>query len=253
MDIKEQNWNNFCAKHLQDWHGIWTIYSPSGEVTDTFQCVRSFRSNQEQTEITHTNRYTYADGRTEEKTWQLYKPSLRSIFFEQGAGAYNSQQLEPGTLFAVELFFRHEDIRHSVVAAYQDGSNLTSMLSIREDAASPSKFWSSELNLVAERKLSENWSGTRQTMTPDLKVSPALPTQLHWEIEGNETFFFPDGISLSCPGKVKVGKAIAIATNWLVNSTYMQQITIKYDELGAFHNLTFEQFHLSNDSQQNQD
>ncbi|HEY9780788.1 MAG TPA: hypothetical protein V6D09_11695, partial [Leptolyngbyaceae cyanobacterium] len=92
----------------------------------------------------------------------------------------------------------------------------TSMLSIREDAASPSKFWSSELNLTAERKLS-GWIGTRQTMTPDLKVSPALPTQLHWAIEGNETFFFPDGISLSCPGKVKVGMAIAIATNWLVN------------------------------------
>lgn len=120
MDLKEQNWNNFCAKHLQDWHGIWTIYSPSGEVTDSYQCVRSFRSDREQTEITHTNRYTYADGRREEKTWQLYKPSLRAIFFEQGAGAYNSQQLEPGTLFAVELFFRYEDIRHSVVAAYQD-------------------------------------------------------------------------------------------------------------------------------------
>ncbi|HEY9779195.1 MAG TPA: DUF3598 family protein [Leptolyngbyaceae cyanobacterium] len=253
MNLKEQNWNNFYAKHLQDWHGIWTIYSSSGEVTDTFQCVRSFRSNSEQTEITHTNRYTYADGRREEKTWQLYKPSLRSIFFEQGAGAFNSKQLEPGTLFAVELFFRHQDIRHSVVVPYQDGSNLTSMLSIREDAASPSKFWSSDLNLVAERKLSENWIGTRQTMTPDLKVSPALPTQLHWAIEGNETFFFPDGISLSCPGKVKVGMAIAIATNWLVNPTYMQQVTIKYDELGAFHNLTFEQFHLSDDSQQNQD
>lgn len=247
MDLKEQNWNNFCAKHLNDWHGIWTIYSASKEVTDSFQCVRSFRSNREQTEITHTNRYTYADGRNEEKTWQLYKPSLRSIFFEQGAGAFNSKQLEPGTLFAVELFFRHEDIRHSVVTAYQDGSNLTSMLSIREDAASPSKFWSFERNLVADRDLSQNWIGTSLTLTPDFKVSPAVPTQLHWAIEGNETFFFPDGISLSCPKQVQVGKAIAIAVNWLVNSTYMQQITIKYDELGAFSNLIFEEFN-SNDN-----
>ena len=153
----------------------------------------------------------------------------------------------------MELFFRHEDIRHSVVAAYQDGSNLTKMLSIREDAASPSKFWSSERNLVADRDLSQNWIGTSMTMTPDLKVSPPLPTQLHWAIEGNETFFFPDGISLSCPRQVQVGFTIAIAVNWLVNPIYMQQVTIKYDELGAFHNLTFEQFHLSDDTQQNQD
>lgn len=220
MDLKLQNWNNFCAKHLNDWYGIWTIYSPQKEVTDSFQCVRSFQSNSEQTEITHTNRYTYTDGKKEEKTWQLYKPSLRAIFFEQGAGAYNSKQLEPGSLFAVELFFRHEDIRHSVVAAYQDGSNLTRMLSIREDTASPSKFWSSEVNILPDRNL-KGWSGTSITMTPDLVVSPPVPTQLNWAIEGNETFFFPDGISLSCPKQVQVGKTIAIAANWLVNSTYL--------------------------------
>lgn len=252
MDLQIQNWNNFCAKHLNNWQGTWTIYSPQKEVIDSFQCVRSFQSNLEQTEITHINRYIYTNGRQEEKTWQIYKPSLKAIFFAQGAGAYNSQQLELGSMFAVELFFRHENIRHSVVAAYHDGSNLTKMLSIREDAVSPSRFWSSEVNILPERDFQGNWIGTSMTMTPDFVVSLPVPTQLCWTIEGNETFFFPDGISLSCPKQVQVGDTIAIAANWLVNSTYMQQITIKYDESGAFSSLILEQFYLLDDKLQNQ-
>ncbi len=64
MDIKEQNWQNFTANHLGDWHGTWTRYSPHGEVTESFQSLRRFLSNLKQTEIAQTNRYKYADGKT---------------------------------------------------------------------------------------------------------------------------------------------------------------------------------------------
>lgn len=49
MDMKEQNWKNFCANYLRDWHGIWTRYSPLGEMTESFQSLRSFQPNQEHT------------------------------------------------------------------------------------------------------------------------------------------------------------------------------------------------------------
>jgi hypothetical protein len=243
IDIQEQNWNNFCAHHLHDWHGIWTSYSAQGEVKDSFQSLRSFRANLEKTQITHTNRYIYADGKIEEKTWQLQKPFLRSIFFPQGAGAFHAEKLVADSFFAVELFFIHQNLRHSAIAAYTDGTNLTKILSIREDSTGfPSQHWSTNLDLVSERSLSENWAGTSVTMTPDLKVSPAVPANLNWQIEGNKSFFFPDEISLSCPRQVEVGKPIVIAATWLVNSSYLQQITIAYDETGAFQNLKFAEF-----------
>jgi hypothetical protein len=47
------------------------IYPPQGELFGSFQLLRSFQSNKEQTEITHTSRYTFADGRTEEHAWQF--------------------------------------------------------------------------------------------------------------------------------------------------------------------------------------
>jgi hypothetical protein len=245
IDTQEQNWNNFCAHHLHDWHGIWTSYSAQGEVKDSFQSLRSFRANSEQTQVTHTNRYIYADGKIEEKTWQLQKPYLRSIFFPQGAGAFHAEKLAANSFFAVEFFLIHKNLRHSAIAAYADGTNLTKILSIREDSAGYfSKYWSNKLDLVPERNLSGNWTGTSVTMTPDLKVAPAVPTQLNWQIEGNESFFFPDEISLSCPKQVEVGKQIAIAATWLVNSNYMQQLTINYNDSGAFDSLIFAEFSL---------
>jgi len=77
-----------------------------------------------------------------------------------------------------------------------------------------------------------------------LKVLPLEPTQFHWGWEGNKTFFFPDGISLSCPSQVSIGTNFTIAANWLVTSCQLQQLIIKYNEFGAFSTLTFEQFRL---------
>ncbi len=132
MDLKEKNWQNFTANHLRDWHGIWTRYSPQGDVMDSFQSLRSFRSNLEQTEIYQTNRYKYADDRIEEKNWQSNKqdkvfpdgivhpafPSMRSLYFEQGAATWTAKQLEPDSNFGIELFFRYEELRHSVAIIY---------------------------------------------------------------------------------------------------------------------------------------
>ena len=39
MELKEKNWQNFITKHLRDWHGLWTRYSPSGEIIESFQSL----------------------------------------------------------------------------------------------------------------------------------------------------------------------------------------------------------------------
>ncbi|AOX02362.1 hypothetical protein BJP34_25575 [Moorena producens PAL-8-15-08-1] len=260
MELKEQNWKNFTANHLRDWHGIWTRYSPEGEIIESFQSLRSFRSNPEQTEIYQTNRSIYADGRIEEKKWQSNKqdkvlpdgiihpalPSMRSFFFEQGAATWSAKQLEPGSVFQpAELFFKHENIRHSVAIIYESNGSLMRAVSIREDAAGfPSNYWSTEINLLPERNLSGNWQGTSVTMTPDLKVSDPISTQLHWPLAGNNMFFFPDGISLSCPKQVNIGKNFTIVANWLVTDSQLQQLRVNYDNYGAFSGLTLELLHL---------
>lgn len=260
MDLKEQNWRNLCANHLRDWHGIWTRYSPEGEVIESFQSLRSFRSDRDQTEITQTNRYIYSDGKTEEKNWQLNKllnnlpdglfhpaiPLMRAFFFEQGAATWSAKQLEPETIFQpAEFFFRHEELRQSVPIIYDGSGCLMRIVSIREDARGfPSKYWSNQLNLLSDRNLIGNWQGSSVTMTPDLSVSPPIPAQLHFPIEGNEISFLPDGISVSYPAKVAIGTDFTIAANWLVTPYQLQQLSVRYDESGAFSSLTLEVLHI---------
>ncbi|MBW4631332.1 MAG: DUF3598 family protein [Iphinoe sp. HA4291-MV1] len=255
MDLKEQNWKNFTINHLRDWHGIWTRYSPQGEVTESFQSLRSFRSNPPKTEIVQTNHYTYSDGRKLEKSWEfhqlsnslsdgLFHPqneSMRGIFFESGHAAWVSTKLKTGSYFAVELFFKYEELRHSVSIIYDDCGSLFRTANIREDATGfPSQYWSNEINQLSRRDLSGHWQGTAVTITPDLKISASVATQLHWECEGNKTFFLPDGVSISYPGKVSVGTSFTMAVNWLVKTSEMQQLLVKYDESGNFSALTLE-------------
>jgi len=260
MELKEQNWQNFCKHNCREISGIWAGYSPEKELFLSFKIIRSFQSNKDQTEITHTNRYTLADGSIQEQSWQFNKhssnlqdglvhpenPSMRSFFFDQGASASAVKYLETGSGCRVQLGFKHEELTSSVVIFYDDGGSLMRTVCIRLDATGlPSKHWSTELNLLPERNLKGNWVGTSVTMTPDLKVSTAVSTKLHWPWEEDEKFFFPDGISLRCPSQVNVGTNFTIAANWLVTSSYLQQLIIKYNDSGAFSSLTFEELHLT--------
>ncbi len=258
MDLKERNWQNFITNHLRDWHGIWTRYSPEGEVIESFQSLRSFRTNPEQTELFQTNHWIYDDGRIDEKKWHSHKqekifsdgmmhpafPAMRSFFLEQGAAVWSRKILEPGSIFQpAEFFFRYENLRHSVAIIYDSNGSLMWTASIREDSVDfPSKYWSKEVNLLPKRNFNGGWQGTSVTMTPDLKVSDPVPTQLIWPLESNKMFFFPDGISLSCPTQVNIGTPFTVGANWLVTDSQLQQLSVKYDHNGVFSGLTLELF-----------
>jgi Domain of unknown function (DUF3598) len=241
IDLQEQNWNNFCGKHLHDWHGLWTRYTPSGEVVESFQSLRSFHGNDERTEVTQTNRYLYADGRTEEKVWRLEKPALSSIFFEQGLGAFISKQFETGKFFAAELFLLHENLRCSAIVGYANGADLTLIANIREDSQGfPSKYWTTMLDFLAEGNQNGEWSGTSVTMYPDLQILLPVPCEFKWSTEGRKVIYLPDGVTLLCPEQLSAGKSFTITANWLVAPTEMQQISVNYDDSGAFSSMNLE-------------
>ncbi len=259
MELKDQNWKNFTANHLQDWHGIWTRYTPQGEVKESFQSLRSFQRNPELTEIHQTNRYIYDSDNIKEQSWSynqqensladgMFHPSrstMRGFFLKSGHAVWLSTQLPEGSYFGTELFFRNEDLRHSVGIVYDEQGNLFRTANIREDARGfPSKFWSKEIEQVSERNLSGNWEGNSVTMTPDLKISQPVPTQLHWGWEGYNTFFLPDGVAIICPERVSVGTPFTLAANWLITPSKLQQLSAQYDESGAFAALILEQLHL---------
>lgn len=122
MVLQEQNWKYFWANHLEDWHGLYAQYSTDGEVIKSFQGFRRFLGNPERTEIFQTNRYTYADGKTEEHSWEFNRqsnslqdgffhparPLMRGLCFEQGAAIWVTLQLQSSSHFGAELFFKYK-------------------------------------------------------------------------------------------------------------------------------------------------
>jgi hypothetical protein len=253
----EQNWRNLCTNHVRDWRGIWTRYSPQGDVTESFQSLRRFRTNLEQTEIAHTNFYMYPDGRKVEESWEynitensladgLFHPQthfMRAIFFDTGHAAWVTTKLKTGFKFGVELFFRHAELRHSVGIVYDEQGNLSRTANIREDITVPSKFWSTEVNQLPERNFSGNWQGTAISISPDLKISTPVDTKLKsWK--GHETFFLPDGVTVSCPPKVSVDTPFSLVANWMISASEMHQLIADYTD-SAFTLLTLQLFHQS--------
>ena len=259
----DQNWHNFWRHHLRDWHGIWTRYAPDGEIIESFQSIRSFQGNSELTEIVQQNSYTYTDGSTVERRWEFSQQAnslpdgfshpasifMRGFCFEEGAAAWLLPQLQPGPSAIMELFLKHKDVRHSVGVLYDKSGNLLRTASIREDAAGfPSQYWSTQLQLLTERTLNGSWQGSAVTMTPNLTVSTPVPTQLQWGWDDHKTYYYPDGITLSCPDKLKMGTPFVIAINWLVNATHLQQMVVAYDEAGALSSVTLELLQRSGES-----
>ena len=262
MKAQEQNWTNLFGDRTPEgiaWHGTWTVYSPNQEVIKSFQGVRRFWANEDKTVITHTNNYTYPDGSTQEKTWQLEKQtcnqsdgvthpailSMRTLSFGQGANAWLSKRLESGKNFGVELFFRYQDWRTSVASIYADSGELDRITLIREHRGSfPNQPPGSEV-----KNISGKWIGKKEYMTPDLKVSPIEEPQylvLYPTGGKNETFFLPDGVVVNIPKRLKLGEEFEMIAGKFVSDNEYKRLNAKYDESGEFTLLISEVFRQLN-------
>lgn len=241
MNTQLQNWDNFCRYHATgNWYGIWTRYSPEGEVIKSFKGIRSLQASEDGSEINHHNYYTYADGKSESKTFGPYKkPNTKALFLDNSF-SWGSTNMEPGSNFGFETGFRYEDQRASVAVLYDGSGSLQTMTTIPEYLAS----FAGEPSRPPVNGISGNWQGTLKTITPDLIVSPPVATS--WKRledlgENYLTLYFPDGISLSCPRQLEREKKFFMAIDWRVNSTLLQRGIRNYKSSG-FTGFTLELF-----------
>lgn len=268
MDIKEKHWEKLFADLTTEStprYGIWKIYSSTKELLKSSKGVRILRANEEKTVITHTNQFTSSDGSTQEKQWQIEKntckqpdgllhpaeSSKRALsLLGNGTSAWVPRRFELGRRFSIELFLRHEDWKNSIGSIYDESGCLEKILHIREHLGSfPDTTEETVIELPGE------WSGKKEYMTPDLKVSPPEYTQklvLDPTSGKNETFFLPDSIILNIPKVLKVGEEFEVVAGKLVSNKTYQRLTARYDSSGRFMMLISEVFCLEGDGVRNQ-
>lgn len=225
MNNSDRNWNNLFGEYTTDetaWHGQWNTYSPDQRLTKSQQVIRSFRSNSNNTVITHTNRYIDAGGNVNEKIWKIDREvcnqpdgvmhpassSMRSLSFGAGATAWIRQKLIPGEAYGVELFFRDYKRRTSVVIVYGENGQLSQITHIREHLG---RLLEEPLNL--DSTISVSWIGKKRSMTPDLNISPEEDTRISFAQMGehDKITFLPGNMILIFPKKVSVDQPIQIA------------------------------------------
>ncbi len=192
-----------------------------------------------------TNRYFYSEDNIVEKTFShLYDASLPyglqvlgmdNIYkvFETGHAVFQSVKVSPERDMGVEIFFINENLRLSAIIIYNK-SDLVPISIIREDLTGfPSQQWSTETDQVPERDFRGNWKGTYTTMecSPQ-RTSDPEHSQFKWGWEGNTSFYYPDGVSISCPKTLGTNSPIKMVVNWLVNDRKMQQVIVEFNKDG---------------------
>jgi hypothetical protein len=155
--------------------------------------------------------------------------------FDQGSAIWMANKFQTETFFAVELWFRYQHLRHSLVIVYDVEGQLTKTVSIKEeDLQNPCEYWSKQLELIPKRSIKNQQKGIGITVTPNCIVSAPTSTDLNWGWEEHKTYYYPDNISLSCPLKLELGKPFLLIGDWLIDSQIRQQLFVEYDEQGNF-------------------
>lgn len=239
-----QNWQNFCQYHaLGDWYGIWTRYSPNGEVIESFKCIRCFHLNEDKSVINHQNHYTYSDGKTESKTFGPYKKSIATPLFLNNSFSWGSMAVKSSSPFGFEIGFRHEN-RGASAAIMYDNNGILQRITISPEYL---ESFDKELNQPLVNKFYGNGQGVIESMTPNLKTSIPKPTawkRLEDLSEYQQTLHFPESISISCPQQIQEGKEMLLTVDWLAKPTLLQRGIRHFDSSG-FKIFTLETFTLN--------
>ena len=173
MDVQLRNWETFVEYHVNcDWYGIWSRYSPDGEVTESFQGIRSFHTNTDSSEVTHQNYLKYADGNSETKTFGPYKkPTIRALFLDNSFYA-GSPKVEIGSGFGFETGFRYENKRSEAVVIYNETGDLQRITFINEKLVDYPK----SITHLTPQEISQNWQGKAISINSDLLTSEPIVT-----------------------------------------------------------------------------
>ncbi len=260
MNLQEKHWEKLFGNlttEANPWHGIWTVYSPDQEIIRSSQGIRILQANEDKTAITHTNKFPLPDGSIQEKQWQMNKEacnqpdglfhpadsSKRGIALAgYGSSAWVAKTLEIGSTFSVELFLKHDDCNTSIGSIYDQNGSLEKILHLREHLGSFPDIPAP----AAIKELPGNWVGTKESITPDLKISEIEKITnlvLDTTLGKNQTFFLPDGVVVNIPEKLNVGEEFQIVAGKLVTENEYKRLPAKYNNSGAFALLISEVFH----------
>lgn len=242
MNLQLQNWGNFCRYYSGDLYGTWTKYHLEEKKIESFQCIRSFRANDDCSKISHQNHYIYADGTRESKTFSPYlKPITKGLFLDT-CFSWGSTKVEPGIPFFFDTCLRDKDRRASAIARYDESGSLQRITVLVENLNS--NAYSSPISHV--NNSNGNCQGTLIKMTPDWIVYPETATswmQLKDLSENYFTLHLNDGVAVSFPQSVESGRMFFLAMDWLSSDTLLQRAIRHYDPSG-FTSLTLEVFTL---------
>jgi hypothetical protein len=212
MDLQDANWARFCRYHVGDWYGLWTPYTVDGVALAPWQCLRSFQRTADGRAITHQNHYRYADGRQETTTFGPYtSATTRGVFVEAGF-SWGSPVVAAETPFC-----------------------LRDRVPCRRAPRPPA---------VGSPVLPRGCRGLRQTITPDLRVSPTEPIawrRLEEVGEDRLTVRVPGGLAVSLPRRLVPGKPVVGIVEWAVEATTVHRGIRTYEATG-FAQFSLEQF-----------
>lgn len=251
MNNLDKNWHNLFGEYTTGgtaWYGRWIVYSPNKEVISSKQAVRSFRSNLDNTVITHINRYVDPKGNAEEKIWQIDQatcnqadgvvhpamPFMRALSFGEGATAWIAPKFVPGKPFGVEFFFRDDNWRTSAAIVYGENGQLDRMVHIREHISG----FSDESASVESADYLGDWIGNQRTMTSDLSILPEEKIQLSFNQGGDcKMILLPRGLVLMLPERVSMDQPIQIAAAQRTIDCQLKYFAAHYTAVGAFTSL----------------
>lgn len=259
MNNLDRNWNNLFGEYTTDetaWYGQWNTYSPEQKIIKSKQAIRSFRSNVDNTAITHTNRSIGADGNFEETTWQIDRAtcnhpdgvshpaasSMRTLAFGAGALAFMSPKLASGSACGVELFFRDREWRTSIAIIYGENGHLSHITQIREHLES----FSDRLLSLESSEFSGDWIGKQRAMTPDLSISSEEEIQLSFDNikDRYQIVFLPSNMMAMFANSVDVDQPIQLAAAQRTADHQLQYLAAHYAADGAFSRLVSATLHL---------
>ncbi|AUC61704.1 hypothetical protein AA637_11340 [Cyanobacterium sp. HL-69] len=248
------------------WLGSFTQFSPRGEfIKDTPTEIKLEGLNEDKTirlTVTrlgqdtppHVNEFTYLN---------------RSIFlFEEGHFAKGNMQFSPFSNFGAEFGFFKGDRRLRMVQLFDKESNFEQATLIREFRENTPKKENPALSI---EQLLGVWQGEAVTLYPDWREPERYSTRRILEetsnqikqtlktpylaftstasVENNALTFsetgqdirsllLPDGASLTLPLKIAHRQPFFLECGWLVEPNQRLRIIRRYDETGAWQNVT---------------
>ncbi|MGB5772402.1 MAG: DUF3598 family protein [Crocosphaera sp.] len=224
LDVKLKNWENFCQHQLGDWYGTWRFYSGNGDFLKSFQCIRSFRSSNDE-QVQHQNHYFYEDGQEKTETFGPYvKPEMRGIYLNN---SFSWGTKHKSDNFFFETGFRHENKRASLVAIYEQRV-LSQLIAIVENK--------DEFKESPSFEMPSKLEGKSQSITSDL-VASEEKKQIWNPLSDNLTLSFRGNLSFACPQEL-TSAPFDLIVDWLAMPGLL------YRGIRSFDSSQFKQFTL---------